>query len=204
VAVGAWHLWSDASKQTTLDWLLATMRAPSVKVERITKASLSRLLKKAWSGGLGGRRIDALSSPARQEVMAWLVVYSVIQGLRHLRRLSWRELKSTVGETLFQLTKDLPPVRKKLEVRPLTLLMTPSPCIAAHVRHESSLTYTQEEALKLEQSLEHSLRPNGHVDPIRVLPAKGRPVADILKQLRGFAGKEDQKVWCKSVCVCGG
>jgi excinuclease UvrABC helicase subunit UvrB len=57
-----------------------------------------------------------------------------------------------------------------------------------------SASPAQKEADKLEADLEHSLRPNGWVDPIKVLPSKGRPVKDIVEQLKGFTAKEEAKV----------
>lgn len=65
-------------------------------------------------------------------------------------------------------------------------------CSAAHTARRPWCL--QGEAEKLEQSLEHSLRPEGTVDPIKSLPAKGRSQSEIITQLKGFCVKEEPKV----------
>ena len=51
----------------------------------------------------------------------------------------------------------------------------------------------QQEAKDLEAKLEESLRPNGVVNPVKVLPQEGRTAEDILNQLQEFVKLEEPK-----------
>jgi len=96
--------------------------------------------------------------------------------VRAARRLKRTTFKAHVGDSFFNLIKDLGPVRKKLE----------------------------EETRKLETTMEHSLRPSGWngeagqeggreegVKP--ALPATGVPAKELLRQMKLFVGKEEGK-----------
>ncbi len=102
------------------------------------------------------------------DVLALILLSFVVQTIRACRRLSWRQVKAAAGDCVFGLLKNCGPVKKKLE----------------------------EETVKLEATMEHSLRPpgwNGGGEALRMLPKKGLPAARIIAEMKAFCGKEEPK-----------
>lgn len=138
--------------------------------------------------------------PLLQDALGLILFAYFVALVRQVRRLSWREVKASTGDYFFGLVKNLPPVQKELKVRLQHIRTTHLPSRTAPELHflvcfvAYNALRMQKEADKLEADLEHSLRPDGWVDPIKVLPSKGRPVKDIVEQLKGFTAKEEAKV----------